>query len=147
LKKKIIEEFNTVNLSEIPLPASPAPHIADDLGENSKSMTVSLPIQPPLPPALQPQILPAAQVQNLAPNQSCSANESNNVMKNRNVELIKKEAFKLIKAELNDIMRKDLLKKLIEQFSFKLIDDWEKQAPTQTTSITPNKLGLVSIII
>ena len=47
---------------------------------------------------------------------------------NRNEELIETESFKIIRTELKEIMRKDLLKKLIEQFSFKLIDDWEKQA-------------------
>ena len=54
----------------------------------------------------------------------------------RQVELIKREGFKLIRSELKEIVRKDLLKKLIEQCSFKLIDEWEKQTLSVNTTGT-----------
>lgn len=59
----------------------------------------------------------------------------------RQVELIKREGFKLIRSELKEIVRKDLLKKLIEQCSFKLIDEWEKQSQSLSVNMSSTKTG------
>lgn len=59
----------------------------------------------------------------------------------RQVEQIKREGFKLIRSELKDIVRKDLLKKLIEQCSFKLIDEWEK-SQSLPVNMSSTKTGI-----
>jgi len=62
----------------------------------------------------------------LQPSEESIAAKKNEELKR----LIKKECTTQLNLELKELLRKDLLKQFIEQFSFKFIDDWEKQIQT-----------------
>jgi hypothetical protein len=106
-----------LNLSEIPLPTSPIPACSLNQG-----------VPPPPPP------LPEQSADNTISQEEPKAA--------RNTQLIKDEILKLTRSELSEIMLRDLLRKLNEQFSFKLIDEWEKQVHTP---VPPSSLPLKSV--
>lgn len=102
--QKLEEQTKHNELTEIPLPVNTSPPTS----------------QPPPPP-------PPPPAQNLS-------KEEKERLEAQKLTFVKQEAFRMLKTELNDIMRRDLVKKLVEQISFKLIDDFE----TSTVSLPLN---------
>ncbi len=117
-----LPQINTPSAQQLPpLPQPPLPQ---------------LPPPPPLPPVVdhhfqyQPHY-PVYPKQPSQTNTQPAEDEDAKVAKNNEAlkKLIKKQCTTMLNLELHELLRKDLLKQFIEQFSFKFIDDWEKQVP------------------
>jgi len=119
-----LPQINTPLAQQLPpLPQAPLPQ---------------LPPPPPLPPVVdhhfqyQPHY-PVYPKHTQSQNTTQPAEDEDAKVAKNNEEfkkLIKKECTTMLNLELHELLRKDLLKQFIEQFSFKFIDDWEKQVHT-----------------
>ena len=136
LESRIQSIFN-INLVSSQMPSSmslPPPFISSFLQHESDKSTrddvqmdigmdlAEIPLPPPLPP--QPPPLPppsTTQIQSI----SITAEANKEQEKKKKNTYVRTESYKTLKTELTDVMRRDMIKKLVEQISFKIIDDWQ----------------------